>query len=137
MTYNPRRHILGAMPLKGKISYHLFTVDTYTSKTEAMVKLSRKSKWHSQHRTSDTCNSAVTIILNMLMYIIHIDNIVTSFDFDPNGEKAATIDRNGMCVISHIDTNGCDFHLALDGRGGIQSFFFNLLYLKLYEYFSI
>ena len=50
MTYNSRRGILGAVPPYKKISYHLFNVDSNASKTEDIVKLIRKSKWHSQQR---------------------------------------------------------------------------------------
>ena len=49
ITYNSRRSILGAVPLERKISYHLFTVDPNASKTKDIVKLIRKSKWHSQY----------------------------------------------------------------------------------------
>ena len=49
ITYNSRRGILGAVPLKEKISYHLFNVDSHASKTKDIVKLIRKSKCHSQH----------------------------------------------------------------------------------------
>ena len=48
ITYNSRRGILGAVPLYGKTSYHLFHVDSNASKTKDIVKLIRKSKWHSQ-----------------------------------------------------------------------------------------
>ena len=48
ITYNSRRGIPGAIPLHKKISYHLFNVDSNASKTKDIVKLSRKSKWHSQ-----------------------------------------------------------------------------------------
>ena len=48
ITYNSRRSIFGAVPLDKKISYHLFTVDSNASKTKDIVKLTRKSKWHSQ-----------------------------------------------------------------------------------------
>ena len=54
ITYNSRRSIFGAMPIKGKIEYHLFSVDIYPSKIQDMVRLCRKSKWHSQHRTSES-----------------------------------------------------------------------------------
>ena len=49
ITYNSRRRILGAVPIYGKISYHLFNVDSNASKTKEIVKLIRKSKWHSQY----------------------------------------------------------------------------------------
>ena len=49
ITYNSRRGILGAITLGREISYHLFNVDSNASKTKDIVKLIRKSKWHSQH----------------------------------------------------------------------------------------
>ena len=48
ITYNSRRIILGAASFYGKISYHLFNVGSDVSKTKDIVKLTRKSKWHSQ-----------------------------------------------------------------------------------------
>mgnify|MGYP000947881788 CR=1 FL=1 len=49
ITYNSRRSILGAVPIISKISYHLFNVDSNAFKTKDIVKLIRKSKWHSQN----------------------------------------------------------------------------------------
>ena len=49
ITYNSRRGILGAVPLDEKISCRLFNVGSTTSKTNEIVKLIRKSKWHSQY----------------------------------------------------------------------------------------
>ena len=49
IAYNSRRGILGAVPLKKEISYHLFNVGSNTAKTKDIVKLIRKSKWHSQY----------------------------------------------------------------------------------------
>ncbi len=49
VTYNSRRNILGAIPIAGRIAYHLFNVDANTSNAHGIVKLNRKSKWHSQH----------------------------------------------------------------------------------------
>ena len=48
ITYNSRRGILGAVPLCKKISYHLYNIGSNASKTKDIVKLVRKSKWHSQ-----------------------------------------------------------------------------------------
>ena len=53
--------------------------------------------------------------------LFFLDDVVTSLDFDPNGERVATIDPSGACLISDIDTNSNSFHLDL-GSG-------NLLYL--------
>ena len=50
ITYNSRRGMLGAIPAYGKISYHLFNIDSNASKTSKdIVKLIRKSKWHSKY----------------------------------------------------------------------------------------
>mgnify|MGYP007014816418 CR=1 FL=1 len=49
VTYNPRRNFLGAMPVKGKIAYHLYNFGT--SKSDVIIKLIRKSSWHSQYST--------------------------------------------------------------------------------------
>lgn len=38
-------------------------------------------------------------------------NTVTGFDFDPTGEIAATIDSNGVCLISNVNTDNYNFHL--------------------------
>ena len=48
VTYNPRRSILGAISVGGKISYHLYNV--IPGKAGNVVNLLRKSKWHSQYR---------------------------------------------------------------------------------------
>ena len=48
---NPRRRILGAIPVTGEIAYHLF--DLTTGKTGNIVKLIRKSRWHSQHSADE------------------------------------------------------------------------------------
>ena len=49
VTYNPRRSILGAIPVGGKISYHLYNIAT--SKAGNIVKLIQKSRWHSHYNT--------------------------------------------------------------------------------------
>lgn len=53
VTYNSRRNILGAIPINGKVSYHLFNVDISGSNTNDVVKLSRQSKWYDQHVSSE------------------------------------------------------------------------------------
>ena len=47
-----------------------------------------------------------------------LDDVVTSFDFDLSGERAATIDSSGVCLVSDINTNTKNFHLALEGSKG-------------------
>ena len=49
VTYNPRRNLLGAMCVGEKTAYHLYNFDT--SKSDGIVKLFRKSGWHSQYST--------------------------------------------------------------------------------------
>lgn len=52
ITYNPRRNLLGAIPIGGQLAYHLFKINTdaaKTSKPEDIVKVVRQSKWHSQY----------------------------------------------------------------------------------------
>ena len=49
VTYNPRRSILGAVSITAETAYHLWTVDANASKSEDIIKLNRKSKWHSEH----------------------------------------------------------------------------------------
>ena len=46
----------------------------------------------------------------------HLDNIA-SLDFNPNGENVATIDRDGICLISDVNTNNCLFHVKMWGSG--------------------
>ena len=48
LTYNTKRSLLGAISLSGKTAYHLFTVDTNCLSIKDCIKLTRKSKWHSQ-----------------------------------------------------------------------------------------
>ena len=49
VTFNPRRNFLGAMCAGGEIAYHLYKFDI--SKSDDIVKLIRKSRWHSQYST--------------------------------------------------------------------------------------
>ena len=47
-----------------------------------------------------------------------IGDIVTSLDFNPTGERVATLDFSGVCLISDIDNNIKRFHLNMgDGKG--------------------
>ena len=45
LTYNTKRNLLGAISLSGRISYHLFFVDTTCLNIKESIKLLRKSKW--------------------------------------------------------------------------------------------
>ncbi len=53
MTYNSRRSILAAIPVAGKIGYHLFNVDANAPNADNIVKLKRKSRWHWQYSTQE------------------------------------------------------------------------------------
>ena len=48
--------------------------------------------------------------------IYSIENFIAGFEFDPTGEVMATIDRYGVCLISDVNTNICnyDLHLNMD-----------------------
>lgn len=115
MTYNSRRGILGAIPVREQIAYHLFGIDAAASKTEDIVKLYRKSKWHSQYSKA-ICNW-------WLEWILLIEDEITSLDFNPSGEYIATIDRKGVCLISEVGTHNYIFHETFDMEstyGGIS-----------------
>jgi len=51
VTFNPRRNLLGAMPVGRKTAYHLFNFGI--SKSDDIVRLIRKSRWHSQYDTHE------------------------------------------------------------------------------------
>lgn len=53
VTYNSRRGFLGAIPLEGKIAYHLYHIGYSGKKSGYGVKLLRKSKWCSQFSIED------------------------------------------------------------------------------------
>ena len=109
ITYNSRRGILGAVPLYGKISYHLFNVGSHVSKTNDIVKLIRKSKWHSQYGKHQSYIDTSNLLYSLEEYI-------TALDFNPTGEYVATIDKKGVCLISDVDKNDYSFHLKCQSR---------------------
>ena len=53
-----------------------------------------------------------------------LGDIITSLDFDPTGNLVATIDRQGMCFISDIDTNRLHFDRNFIGKQGISLIYF-------------
>ncbi len=53
VTYNPRRSILGAIPVAGRIAYHLFTIDASASNAGSVVKLNRKTRWSQHYSTQE------------------------------------------------------------------------------------
>lgn len=51
-------------------------------------------------------------------------NIITDLDFDQIGEKVATIDKNGVVLLSEIDTDNYCFHLRTEGIPSHKSFIY-------------
>lgn len=50
VSYNSRRGILSAIPVAGKVAYHIFNIEySRQKKTNYNVKLLKKAKWHLQH----------------------------------------------------------------------------------------
>ena len=118
VTYNPRRNILGAIPIEGEIVYHLYQFPT--SKADNNVKLIRKSRWHTQYRTEEGIYIYIflyifSLITDLFIYFsLNVANTISGFDFNPNGEIAGTIDKYGICLISDINTNNYRFHINFD-----------------------
>lgn len=109
VTYNSRRGLLGAISLNGKIAYHLYNIEFISAqKSGYSGKLLRKSKWHSQYGTS-LGNLFIFPAIHLLL-----DNYISSFDFNHSGETAATLDCSGVCLLSDVGTNNCNYHLNVD-----------------------
>ncbi len=130
VTYNSRRSILGAIPLGQEIAYHLFTIDTSASNAGGIVKLNRKSKWHSQYNPQKGRRSLFSRYLSFryiqyLLKTLHLDNFVVGFDFNTAGDSIATIDHFGVCFISDVNTNNYGFYLQVGNEnsdGGNSEF---------------
>ena len=117
MTYNSRRSILGAIPLNRTIAYHLFKINTGSLKTQEIVRLLQKSKWSLPKGYLGICD----VIHHEDSSFHNIGCTVTGFDFDPSGERAATISSSGVCLVLDIDTSNCKLHLTI-GEQGISLF---------------
>ena len=111
VTYNPRRNFLGAMCVAWKIAYYLYSFGT--SKSDGIVKLIRKSKWHSQYSTEFGNNKLISHCRLILIYL-YLVNHITSLDFSPSGEIAASMDCYGICLISDVNTDNYRFHLNME-----------------------
>ena len=68
LAYNLRRCFLGAIPVRGHISYHLYSFSS--SKAGNTVNLIRKSKWHSH------CSTESSILLTFSL--IDLFNVILS-----------------------------------------------------------
>lgn len=101
MTYNLRRNLLAAISLKGKLLYHLFHLGNSSHKKSPLVQLLRKSKWNPNHSTD--WSKFFHFYLERVSLIT--DNWITSLDFDPSGERIASVDQHGLGLISDTNTN--------------------------------
>ena len=110
------------MCVAGKIAYHLYTFDT--SKSDGIVKLIRKSRWHSQQETNNKRKYKFISHCELILIYWYQDNFIAGFDFNPNGEIAVTIDCYGVCLISDVNTDDYRFHLDMEmtTRFGKQQF---------------
>lgn len=50
--------------------------------------------------------------------LFNLIDAVTSLDFDPEGKLMASIDREGVLLISSVDTNIYKTHLKAAGQKG-------------------
>ena len=65
----------------------------------------------------------------MFFEFCYIGDTINSFDFDPTGVRAATIDGAGVCLVSDIDTNRRKFHMKLGRLGNLLlHFYFSNIY---------
>ena len=46
-----------------------------------------------------------------------LEDVISSLDFNPTGEYMATIDSNGVCLVSDVTTNNYKFHVNLGDFG--------------------
>ena len=116
VTYNSRRNILAAIPIENKISYHLWRIGSSGKEKNYGATLLRRSKWFKQYRNNDGNLSIVSVIF--YRSCSHLDNYICGLDFDPAGEITATIDCNGVCIISSVNTGRYTYHWKLSDLGG-------------------
>ena len=53
-----------------------------------------------------------------LLRFYNVATMVTSFDFDLIGERAAVTSHSGVCLVSEIDTNSCSFQMNIGVAAG-------------------
>ena len=97
------------MCVGGKIAYHLYNFGI--SKSDGIVKLIRKSRWHSQY-SNEQRNKFISHCRLIFIYL-YLGNVITALDFNPNGEIVATIDMYGVCLISDMNTDSYRFHVNI------------------------
>ena len=57
-----------------------------------------------------------------------LEEIIIALDFNPTGEYVATIDSNGVCLVSDVTTANYRFHVELGKHGNLISKVFFLLH---------
>ena len=119
MTYNTRRNLLGAISVPTKVAYHLYGVDYSGKKSNESVKLLKKARWHSQ---MSAVRGNLHVVLSHSSLYLYLDNQITSFDFNPSGERVAAMDFFGTCLISDLSTNRYRCHLKLGRHTGHPHF---------------
>ena len=115
LAFNAKGHIIGAMPLQGKIAYHLFKVDRDNSKNSYSVNLVRKSKWHPRYGNSLSKDIEFFWSFNCINALA---NCVSSIDFDYDGKFAATFDSDGVFLLSDVNTDNYQTHVKIGSREG-------------------
>ena len=52
-----------------------------------------------------------------MILLSHIDNYICGLDFNPLGTSVASIDDNGVCLISDMITNDYIYHIDANSKG--------------------
>ena len=98
---------------------------------DSEIKLLKKSKWQ-----YDIDEGNQHFSLSKIRFpIIHLANCVTSLDFNPVGETAATIDTFGAVVISDLDTDSCKYRMKIGSNPGKEEQFFLMHFLIILAFF--
>ena len=128
---------MGAICLNRNIAYHLFSVDTYCPNDRESVKLTRKSKWHSQYGNEESkfgslLNNFTNTNFLIITIILCLENAICGLDFNPLGTLTASFDHSGVCLISDVDTNDYSFHLKMGSIfGNLLNYLFSFYFRKL------
>lgn len=84
------------------IAYHLIDLDS--------LQIIKKAIWPPAHRSS---------LPHDLTHLSLFVDSITSLDFNPEGDLIATVDWDGVLLLSEINTNKFLFHLKLGKRGSV------------------
>lgn len=108
VAYHKERGWLAILPIKSWTSYHLFQIADGDS--SSVVSLLRKTKWLDQQ-------SSYIISLADFIYDI-IPETITSLDFDSQGKNIASLDLNGMILISSVEDPSSTVNMQLEQKIG-------------------